>query len=90
LLSEHQCRTAQFCGWGGKKNGELLGLAETQFDLFLTADQELAQQQRVTGRRIAILVLSTNDVDRVIHALPEIRSAIDAIQPGQYRELSIP
>jgi hypothetical protein len=34
FLTGHECFTAQ-CGWGGIKNGELLQLAEGQFDLFI-------------------------------------------------------
>ena len=32
-------------GWSGKKNGELLRLAQKEFDVFLTADQNLQYQQ---------------------------------------------
>lgn len=59
-LDGHECISVQRCGWGGAKNGELLRLAETQFELFLTADQNIYYQQNLTGRRIAILILSTN------------------------------
>lgn len=33
LLGDHECTTAQKRGWGGVTNGELLKLAETEFDL---------------------------------------------------------
>ena len=39
LLANHTCRTAQEMGWKSVKNGELLTLAEAQFDLFITSDQ---------------------------------------------------
>ena len=39
LLADHTCRTAQEMGWKSVKNGELLTLAEAQFDLFITSDQ---------------------------------------------------
>src|SRR5258708_2619910 len=32
----HECRTEQEAGWAGKKNGELLSLAETAFDALIT------------------------------------------------------
>src|SRR5436190_20480261 len=60
LLANHTCRTAQEVGWKSVKNGELLTLAEAQFDLFITSDQGLAYQENLRGRRIAILELSTN------------------------------
>jgi uncharacterized protein DUF5615 len=37
-LKGHECRTVAECGWAGKKNGELLSLAEDQFDVLLTLD----------------------------------------------------
>jgi len=37
LLTDHSCTSVQAQGWGGIKNGELLRLAETDFDLFITA-----------------------------------------------------
>jgi hypothetical protein len=36
LLIGHDCTTAQKRGWGGIKNGDLLRLAEGEFDLFIT------------------------------------------------------
>ena len=52
-------------GWKSVKNGELLDLAEATFDLFITSDQGLVYQQNLSGRRIAILQLSTNKLRAV-------------------------
>jgi len=89
FLLPHECRTAQFCGWSEKKNGELLDLVELHFDLFLTADQKMVYQQRVAGRKIAILLLSTNDFDRLAMSIAIIKSAINQIRPGEYCELTV-
>ena len=59
-LRGHTLRTAQDMGWASTKNGCLLALAEEEFDAFLTSDQNLRYQQNLKGRRLAILVLSTN------------------------------
>ena len=90
LLSSHECRNAQQCGWGGIKNGRLLQLAEKDFDLFITSDQNLRYQQNLAGRHIAILELSTNKLRRIEASAELIRSAIAAIQPGEFRRLEIP
>lgn len=38
-LTGHECRTVPEAGWAGKKNGELLSLAEqADFEVFLTVD----------------------------------------------------
>ena len=47
-------------GWTGTKNGELLRRAEAEFDVFVTADQQLRFQQNLSGRALAIIVLPTN------------------------------
>ncbi len=72
LLDGHECTTAQKRGWGGIKNGDLLRLAEGEFDLFITSDQNIRYQQNMAGRCIPILELSTNDLRRIQVAAPEI------------------
>ncbi|HSH40152.1 MAG TPA: hypothetical protein VK993_15370 [Chthoniobacterales bacterium] len=89
-LSAHDCRTAQQLQWNRIKNGELLSLAEPQFDLFLTCDQNLRYQQNLTGRSIAILELSTNKLRRLVSAAQLIRDTIASIKPGEFRRLEIP
>lgn len=41
-LACHACSTAVECGWSGKKNGNLLGLAGPLFDVAVDARQESA------------------------------------------------
>lgn len=41
-LSGHVVTTVPRMGWASKKNGELLKLAEQQFDVFITSDQNLS------------------------------------------------
>jgi hypothetical protein len=90
LLTGHECRTAQQCGWGGIKNGQLLHLAEIDFNLFITSDQNLRYQQNLTGRKVAILELSTNKLRHVETAAELIRSVIGEMKPGEFRQLQIP
>ena len=90
LLAGHECMTAQQRGWGGIKNGDLLRLAESEFELFLTADQNIRYQQNLAGRRIPILELSTNKLRRLSAAATLIQSAIATMKPGELRHLEIP
>ena len=90
LLAEHECKTAQQCGWGGITNGELLRCAENNFDLFITADQNLRYQQNLANRKIAILELSTNDLRRIQRAADLIKSTITHLQKSEFRRLEIP
>jgi predicted nuclease of predicted toxin-antitoxin system len=90
ILNQHLCRTATQMGWTSIRNGELLDLAEGQFDVFITADQGLPYQQNLTGRRIAILELSTNNIRLITAAAGLIREALASIQPAELRRLQIP
>jgi hypothetical protein len=85
----HKFLTVQQSGWGGIKNGDLMRLAEKEFDLF-TSDQNIRYQQNLAGRQIAILELSTNDLRRIQVAGASIQSAIEIIQPREFRRLEIP
>jgi hypothetical protein len=45
--------------WGGIKNGELLTLIEREcFNVFLTGDKNLPNQQRLEDRPFAVLIMS--------------------------------
>ena len=89
-FTSHQCVAVSDRGWKGIKNGELLRLAEGQFDLFITADQSIRYQQNISGRRIQILELSTNDLRRILAAASLLQSAIETIKPGEFRQFEIP
>ena len=90
LLTNHSCTSVHAQGWGGIKNGELLRLAETDFDLFITSDQNIRYQQNLAGRKIAILELSTNDIERIEAAASLIQDAVDKIEREQFQQLEIP
>lgn len=90
MLAHHECSTPFRCGWNGVTNGELLKLAENEFELFITADQNLRYQQNLAGRRIAILELSTNDLRRILTAGSSIVEAVASINAGDYLKLEIP
>ena len=56
-LVGHDVRTAPEMGWASKRNGELLRLAEREFDAFLTVDRKLQHQQNLSTFPIAIIVM---------------------------------
>jgi hypothetical protein len=47
-------------------------------------------QQNLTGRKIAILELSTNDLHRIQAAASFVQGAVDTIQSGDFLKLAIP
>ena len=53
----HEVKTARQMGWSTIKNGELLKLAEKEFQVFVTVDRNLSFQQNVPAFAIAVIVL---------------------------------
>lgn len=77
-------------GWGGLKNGDLLREAERQFEVFISTDQNLKYQQEVVGRKLAILVLLTNDWPTIRSKGAEIAARVASPKPGDFVELDWP
>lgn len=86
-LARSTITTVQERGWQGIKNGDLLNRAEQEFDVLVTADRNLPRQQRLSGRRIAVVVLPSNQVPVVVRLLPDLARVLDTIQPGTLVEL---
>ena len=84
-LVGHACRTVVECGWSGKKNGELLCLADTQFDVLLTLDKNLPFQQNLDTKRIAVLIVRarSNRIQDLLPVIAECLAALMTIQPRQ-------
>jgi hypothetical protein len=91
IEGQHTVVTVWYQGWSGLKNGALLDAAEQAgFELFITADQELSYQQNLAGRKIALVVLSTNNWSFIKAGIGEIIAAVHAVTPGSYTEVEIP
>jgi hypothetical protein len=84
-LVAHNVRTAEEHGWARFANGDLLKAAEDHgFDVMVTADQSLEYQQDLKGRKLALVVLSTNHIG-VLEKHPEkLILAVDAATEGSY------
>jgi hypothetical protein len=84
-LAGHTCRTVVECGWAGRKNGELLALAEPEFDAVLTLDKSVPFQQKILSRRIAVLVIRarSNRIEDLLPCIPECLTALERIGPGE-------
>jgi hypothetical protein len=86
LLGQHEVVTVTYMGWAGLKNGELLQAAEaTGFDVFLTGDQTLFQEQNLSRRRLAVIALTAIQLPVIRESLPKIVAAIDAATPGSFQ-----
>ena len=80
----HECQTVRQAGFGSKKNGELLRLAEGQWDVLLTSDRNIKHQQNMTGRSISIVILcaKSNRMKDLLPLMPACAQALLTIQTG--------
>ena len=85
-LPGHQCVTVPDAGWAGKKNGELLSLAEQAgFAVFPSLDRGVEYEQNLAGRRIRIILVRTKSsrlADLIPHAA-RILALVESIESGQ-------
>lgn len=83
-LPEHNVSTVPEMGWAGTRNGELLRLAETAFEVFITADQNMAYQQNLRSTTLSIVVLAASDnrLETLRPLMPKVAQALATIQPG--------
>ena len=85
-FASHDCQTVPEALLGGKKNGELLAIAERQgFEIFLTMDKGLEYEQNLTGRRIAVIILRAKS-NRLVDLVPLVDACLTqmrSIKPGQ-------
>lgn len=77
--SGHEVRTVKDMHWLGKKNGALLGLAALHgFDLFITLDKNLKNQQNLDkiGLKFIILMARNNKPETIQSFVIQIRNLL--------------
>ena len=65
-------------------------MAETEFDVFITCDQNIRYQQNLQDRQIAIIELSINDLRRIVASGELILASIQSLTRGAYLRLEVP
>jgi predicted nuclease of predicted toxin-antitoxin system len=85
----YECETVRKAGYGSKKNGELLSLAEGRWDVLLTSDRRIKFQQNMTGRNLSIVVLcaKSNRMRDLSPLMPACSQALLSISAGQIIEV---
>ena len=86
LLLGHEVKRAAELGWAELKNGALLNVAENAgFDVLLSGDKTIPQEQNMVARKIALVCMSDNHWPIVKHHVPAILQAIERAVPGKVR-----
>jgi hypothetical protein len=76
--------TVQRRGWAGVKNGDLLRLAEKEFDVFITVDRKLAAQHDLTRFKIRVLLVRarTNRLEDIRPLVSEVLKKLTEANVG--------
>ncbi len=82
---DHEVRTVPQMGWAGIKNGQLLTLAEAEFDVFITVDRNLSFQQNLPQLDIAVIVLqaTSNRLADLKPLVPKVLAILATVAKGQ-------
>ena len=80
----HEVITVAEAGWAGKKNGELLRLAEREFDAFVSTDKGIPHQQNLVRFDLAVVLLRarSNAYEDLAPLMAEVNAKLASIEPG--------
>ncbi|MEJ7870616.1 MAG: DUF5615 family PIN-like protein [Rubrobacteraceae bacterium] len=80
----HEVVTVAEAGWAGKKNGELLRLAEERFDVLLSTDKGIPHQQNVSRFDLTVVLLraKSNAHEDLTPLMGEVNTALGSIEAG--------
>src|SRR5579872_6766882 len=91
FLKSHSVTRTQDLGWDTLTNGELLRAAEERgFDLLLTTDKNIRDQQNLIGRKITIIVLGNAQWPVLRKYVQLVLEALRTATAGSYSYVDIP
>ena len=85
----HEVSTVDEAGFKGLKNGQLLRIASEAFDVLITVDRKLSQEQRIADFEIAVMLLIArcNRFEDLEPLIPGVIDGLRAIKPGEAVEV---
>ena len=77
--------TVGYRGWRGKENGELLSIAATEFDAFITMDGGILNQQNLDEINLGIVLLEaeSNRFEKLAPLISQVNVALKTLENGQ-------
>lgn len=79
-------------GWGSKSNGELLALAQEEFDAFIMLDKNLEHQQNMIKVDIPVILLIArrSRIDYLEPLVPRMLESLQSLKQGQVIRIEAP
>ena len=90
-LPQHDVKTVRQMGGSSYANGQLVTVAESEFEVFITADANMIYQQALKSRKIAVIVLRPrrNRLPEILSLLPQLLTALDSCAAGAFFEVQV-
>lgn len=90
-ITGHEVKTVPQMGWATIKNGELLTLAEKDFEVFVTVDRNLSFQQNLPRYDIVVIVLRarSNRLQDLRPLVPKLLELLPTAKRGEALWVSI-
>jgi hypothetical protein len=87
----YDIKTVPQMGWAGIKNGQLLGLASQEFDIFITVDKNLPFEQNLTQFDLAIIILQSqsNRLADLKPLVPKVLEVLATVTKGKATVVSL-
>jgi len=82
-IDGHDVKTVPQMGWAGIKNGDLLVLAEKQFEVFVTVDRNLSFQQTLVVTILRFLSCAPAPIACEICARSELLTSLSSAKLGE-------
>ncbi len=82
-LKEFEVLTVTELGWSGIKNGKLISLCvENNFDILLTIDKNIINQQNIIKHKLTVVVLSslTSKLEELLLFLPLFKAQVESFE----------
>lgn len=91
MFPHHEVSTVPELGWASLPDGTILALAGDEFNVFLTADQNIEVQQKLSRFNIAMVVLMgrSNDLADLEPLIPDALSIVETIRPGEVEHVRV-
>ncbi len=86
-ITGHEVTTVPDAGWASAKNGDLLALAQTNFDAFVTVDRNLSFQRRLPTFSIAVVILRAR-TNRLVDLRPLIPKLLEVLPMAKRGEVT--
>ena len=90
-ITGHEVKTVPEMGWATIKNGELLTLAEKDFEVFVTVDRNLSFQQNLPRYNLVVIVLRarSNRLRDLRPLIPKLLELLPTAERGEALWISI-